>query len=82
MTVNLAVRQLIALAQMVEHRPFKRERLSADSRGFNPRMRYQLHLQFFHERVRVVKETGLRSVGSHLVGSTPTARISLPSSSG
>jgi len=29
----------IALAQMVEHRPFMR-RMVADSRGFNPRMRY------------------------------------------
>ena len=28
-----------------------------------------------HGFVRVVKEAGLRSAGSHLVGSTPTARI-------
>ena len=33
-----------------------------------------------HGFVRVVKETGLRSVGSHLVGSNPTARIAVEGS--
>jgi hypothetical protein len=33
-----------------------------------------------YEDVRVVKETGLRSVGASLVGSTPTPRIQFGSS--
>ena len=69
--------ELTALAQSVEQRPFKRERLSAGSRGFKPRMRNTPKLKLHNECVRVVKETGLRSVGSHLVGSNPTARIAV-----
>ena len=43
--------------------------MQAGSRGFKPRMRYILH-----GFVRVVKETDLRPVGSHRVGSIPTTR--------
>ena len=67
---------LIALAQLVERRPFSESSKPAVA-GSIPacgNLQKSNQTNFLYELVRVVKEAGLRSAGASRMGSNPIAR--------